>query len=100
MVSPFGVRRMPGRLMTDREIAQALWLVTSQRVRHRPLSMQGIAARTGLTRRVIYLAREGRMSNEIRQLLSQVLCEVPVAEMLAAAAAGPGYGAGDAAKPA
>jgi predicted regulator of amino acid metabolism with ACT domain len=77
---------MPDRLMTDREIVRALRLVTSQRVRHRPLTMAAIAERCGVTRRVVYLAREGIISDDVRHVLSQILAEVPVQDMIAQAA--------------
>jgi hypothetical protein len=48
--------------------------------------MQTIAARCGLTRRAVYDAAEGIMGDEVQHLLSQVLVEVPVQEMIEAAA--------------
>jgi hypothetical protein len=72
--------------MSRAEIVRRLRLVTSQRCRHRPLTMAAIAARCGLMRRVIYLAREGIISDDVRQVLSQILAEVPVQEMIERAA--------------
>jgi hypothetical protein len=72
--------------MTRGEIVRALRLVMSQRVRHRPLTIRMIAARCGLSRRAVYDAAEGSMGDEVRHLLSQVLREVPVQEMIAEAA--------------
>jgi hypothetical protein len=77
---------MPDQLMTRNEIVRRLRLVCSQRVRHRPLTMQMIAARCGLSRVAVYNAREGIMGDEVRHLLSQVLREVPVQEMIEEAA--------------
>jgi hypothetical protein len=74
---------MSDQPMTRNEIVRRLRLVMSQRVRHRPLTMMMIAARTGLTRASIYNAVHGRMSDEVQHLLSQVLAEVPVNDLIA-----------------
>jgi hypothetical protein len=74
---------MPEQMMTRDEIVRRLRLVTSQRVRHRPLTMQMIAARCGLSRVAVYDALHGSMGEEVRHLLSQVLREVPVNDMIA-----------------
>jgi hypothetical protein len=77
---------MPDQLMTRDEIKRRLRLVCSQRVRHRPLTMRMIAARCGLTRRAVYNAADGIMGDLVQHLLSQVLVEVPVQEMIEEAA--------------
>jgi hypothetical protein len=74
---------MPDQLMTRDEIVRRLRLVTSQRVRHRPLTMQMIAARAGLSRVAVYDALHGKMGDQVQYILSQVLREVPVQQMIA-----------------
>jgi hypothetical protein len=48
--------------------------------------MAAIAARCGLSRRAVYDAAEGIMGDEVQHLLSQILAEVLVQEMIAEAA--------------
>jgi hypothetical protein len=67
---------MPDRLMTRDEIVRRLRLVASGRVRHRPLTMQMIAARCGLSRVAVYNARDGIMGDLVQHLLSHVLREI------------------------
>jgi hypothetical protein len=74
---------MSDQLMTRDEIVRRLRLVTSQRVRHRPLTMHAIAVRCGLSRVAVYDAMNGVMGEQVRHVLSQVLREVPVQEMIA-----------------
>jgi hypothetical protein len=77
---------MPDQLMTRDEIVRRLRLVTSQRVRHRPLTMAAIAARCGVSRVVIYRALHGDVSDEVQHLLSEILVEVDVQRMIEEAA--------------
>jgi hypothetical protein len=74
---------MPDQLMSREEIVRRLRFVTSQRVRHRPLTMQMIASRCGLSRVAVYNALHGRMGDEVQHILSQVLREVPINDMIA-----------------
>ena len=74
---------MPDQLMTRDEIVRRLRLVTSQRVRHRPLTMMMIASRCGLSRVAVYNARDGIMGDQVQYILSQVLREVPINDMIA-----------------
>jgi hypothetical protein len=74
---------MPDQLMTHDEIARRLRLVTSARVRHRPLTMVMIAARCRLSRVAVYKARDGIMGDEVQGLLSQVLRQIDVQQMIA-----------------
>jgi hypothetical protein len=74
---------MTDQLMSRGEIVRRLRFVTSGRVRHRPLTMMAIAARTGLSRVAIYKALHGVMGEEVQTLLSQILTEVPIQKMIA-----------------
>jgi hypothetical protein len=69
---------MSDQLMTRDEIVRRLRLVTSQRVRHRPLTVMAIAARAGLSRVAVYKAMNGIMGDVAQRVLSQVLREVDV----------------------
>jgi hypothetical protein len=59
-------------LMTRAEIVRRLRLVTSQRCRHRPLTMAAIAVRCGLSRMAVYRALHGDMGDDVQLVLSQV----------------------------
>jgi hypothetical protein len=73
-------------LMTRAEIVRRLRLVTSQRCRHRPLTMAAIAVRCGLSRMAVYRALHGDMGDDVQLVLSQVLREVDVQRMIENAA--------------
>jgi predicted DNA-binding transcriptional regulator AlpA len=77
---------MTDQLMSRAEIVRRLRLVTSQRCRHRPLTMAAIAVRCGLSRMTVYRALNGDMADLVVHLPSQVLVVVPVQEMIEAAA--------------
>lgn len=77
---------MTDQLMSRAEIVRRLRLVTSQRVRHRPLTMAAIAVRCGLSRMAVYRALNGEMSDLVVHLLSQVLSELDVQQAIEQAA--------------
>jgi hypothetical protein len=80
---------MSDQLMSRAEIIRRLRLVASQRPERRPLTMQAIAARTGLSRMAVYRAMNGELPDLVVHLLSQVLREVPVQEMIERASCRP-----------
>jgi hypothetical protein len=73
---------MTEQMMTRTEIVRRLRFAVSDRVRHRPLTMAAIAARSGLSRVAVYDALHGIMGSEVQYLLSQILREVPVQELI------------------
>jgi hypothetical protein len=66
---------MPDQLMTRDEIVRRLRLVTSGRVRHRPLTMAAIGVRCGPSRVAVYDALHGIMGDDVQRVLPQVLAE-------------------------
>jgi hypothetical protein len=74
---------MPDPLMTKDEIRRRLRFVQSQQRGHRPLTMQAIAVRCQLSRVAVHDAANGIMGDQVQHVLSQVLREVPVQEMIA-----------------